>query len=327
MAIDLESAACRTTFEDHVRSRELSGRLPIPVSLTSCSSAQTLEGTTDTATGVTTSPYRRMDVVVVPGGYDFAIDVNPTHPDQSRPPPDINKVRADIARQVRAPWEQESEVTVYLSTDRPYNVRVRWWPIQPVVPGGRMDVYACSGHQVTLGGFPSQALVGGTPRCDAIMRQWCAERPSSEAQCGCFTDVKELAVRYPGVAMPPQCMGRRCPMSGYRTNEMRTPCTVEVCRSLVEVAGKNVSALTESVVFCGAEYHDVRTGQPTGAGGNISLPNPAGQEVQVGQSKNFIAQESSKRPQVLVPYWSLAALAVLWLAIVLAGMVYRRQTK
>jgi hypothetical protein len=124
--------------------------------------------------------------------------------------------------------------------------------------------YCVSG--LSIAGFPIQRYTDGSPACDRIMRQACANTAELTLDnellesCGCILEERRLRAQFAGIDLPIQCFTTVCDLNNqdvYKTAEQVTGCSARACEQAISVHGSAILAKGFQELICHGTVYQV----------------------------------------------------------------------
>ncbi len=176
----------------------------------------------------------------------------------------------------------------------------------------------CTGEDtLTLGDIKIKRYGLGTPACDIIVPEMCANTAFAityllnPKACACINEQIRIRIQFAGVNMPVQCFSSICSTTEpgiYRTAEQLQGCSARMCRQIIFLHGSQIAAEGWQNLLCNGQVYSLDNPIP-------SFPT----EADDGSSKS----PSSSDAVVLGPEFYIA-LGLLMLMIMLLIIFFIR---
>lgn len=127
-------------------------------------------------------------------------------------------------------------------------------------------LFCTSSKPMTLGGVRIRRYGQGTPACDAIVPNLCANSAfvstvaNAVKACTCVNEEIRLRNQFSGLNMPVQCFSAACSTNSpgvYRTAAQLENCSARICRQIIYISGSQISAEGYQSLLCNGQVYSV----------------------------------------------------------------------
>jgi len=144
----------------------------------------------------------------------------------------------------------------------------------------------CTGQQkLTIGTIPIQRYGQGTPACDSIVPQFCANtayliaNPFAQKACACINEQARLELQFQGLDLPVQCFTDVCSEADpqvYKTANQLKGCSARLCVQILTINGSAIASEGFQTMTCDGQVYSTSTGTTNATPVPVSTSTPGG---------------------------------------------------